>query len=73
MKYKLFLLISILVILLSSCEIKNPNAENARDIVILNFDEETRGMTYFPENNPFMDTKYGKENGENNDYIKIST
>ena len=23
-------------------------------------------MTYFPENNPFMDTKYGKENGENN-------
>lgn len=66
MKYKLFLLISILVILLSSCEIKNPNAENARDIVILNFDEETRGMTYFPENNPFMDTKYGKENGENN-------
>ena len=66
MKYKLFLLISILVILLSSCEIKNPNAENARDIVILNFDEETRGMTYFPENNPFMDTKYGKEDGENN-------
>ena len=66
MKYKLFLLFSILVILLSSCEIKNPNAENARDIVILNFDEETRGMTYFPENNPFMDTKYGKENGENN-------
>ena len=66
MKYKLFLLFSILVILLSSCEIKNPNAENARDIVILNFDEETRGMTYFPENNPFIDTKYGKENGENN-------
>lgn len=66
MKYKLFLLISIFVILLTSCEIKNPNMENTNEVVIIDFGEETRGMTYFPENTPFMNTKYGNEKGDNN-------
>ncbi len=66
MKYKLFLLFSILVILLSSCEIKNPNMESTNEVVILNFDEETRGMTYFPENNPFIDTEYGTKTDNTN-------
>ena len=66
MKYKLFLLISIFLILLTSCEIKNPNMENTNEVVIIDFGEETRGMTYFPENTPFMNTKYGKEKGDNN-------
>lgn len=66
MKYKLFLLISIFLILLTSCEIKNPNMENTNEVVIIDFGEETRGMTYFPENNPFIDTEYGTKNDNNN-------
>ena len=79
MKRKVFLsLLLILAILLVSCEIKNDSLNTNSDedslstnseekVVVIDFLEQsaTRGMTQFPENIPFYDTKYGKEPYDN--------
>lgn len=70
MKHKVFLsLLLILAILLVSCEIKNDSlsTNSEEKVVVIDFLEQsaTRGMTQFPENIPFLDTKYGKEPYDN--------